>query len=68
VEDAPGTDISLVTGPPSPEAQKNFERAHEEWMHRNTDAAKSDLEQVVRIDPRFAEAWYLLGRLQAPSD
>jgi tetratricopeptide (TPR) repeat protein len=68
VEDAPGTDISTVTGPPSPEAQKSFEKAHEEWMHRNTDAARSSLEEVVKIDPKFAEAWYLLGRLQALSD
>jgi tetratricopeptide (TPR) repeat protein len=27
-----------------------------------------DLEQVVKIDPKFAEAWYLLGRMQAASD
>jgi tetratricopeptide (TPR) repeat protein len=67
-ESASGTDVSLVTGGASPEAEKYFQKAHEEWMHRNTDAAKSDLEQVVRIDPKFAEAWYLLGRLQAPSD
>ncbi len=67
-EDAPGTDISTVTGPPSPEAQKYFQKAHEEWSHRNSDGAKSNLEQVVKIDPKFAEAWYLLGRLQAPTD
>jgi Tfp pilus assembly protein PilF len=68
VENAPGTDISTITGPPSPEAQKDFEKAHEEWMHGKTDAAKTDLEEVVKIDPKFAEAWYLLGRLQAVSD
>ncbi|MGC2299114.1 MAG: hypothetical protein WA476_09955, partial [Acidobacteriaceae bacterium] len=66
-ESAPGTDISLVSGA-SPEAEKYFQKAHEEWMHRNADAAKSNLEQVVKIDPKFAEAWYLLGRLEAPSD
>jgi tetratricopeptide (TPR) repeat protein len=67
-ENAPGTDISLVTGAASPEAQKYFQKAHDEWLHRNSEAAKSDLEQVVKIDPKFAEAWYLLGRLQAASD
>jgi Tfp pilus assembly protein PilF len=67
-EDAPGTDISKVTGGAFPEAQKYFTKAHDEWMHRNSDAAKSDLEQVVKIDPKFAEAWYLLGRMQAASD
>lgn len=67
-EDAPGTDISTVTGPASPEAQKYYQKAHDEWMHRNTGAARSDLEQVVKIDPKFAEAWYLLGRFQAGSD
>jgi tetratricopeptide (TPR) repeat protein len=67
-ENAPGTDISSVTGSASPEAQAYFRKAHEEWLHRNPDAAKGDLEQVVRIDPNFAEAQYLLGRLQATSD
>lgn len=67
-EDAPGTDISTVTGPASAEVQKTFQKAHEEWLHRNSDAAKTDLAQVVQIDPKFAEAWYLLGRLQATSD
>jgi tetratricopeptide (TPR) repeat protein len=67
-EDAPGTDISSVTGPASADARKSFEKAHEEWLHRNLDEARSNLEQVVKIDPKFAEAWYLLGRLQASSD
>jgi tetratricopeptide (TPR) repeat protein len=67
-ENAPGTDISKVTGAASPEAQAAFQKAHEEWLHGNADAAKSSLEQAVKIDPNFAEAWYLLGRLQAMTD
>jgi Tfp pilus assembly protein PilF len=67
-EDAPGTDISSITGAASAEAQKDFQKAHEAWLHRNWDEARSNLEQVVKIDPKFAEAWYLLGRLQAASD
>ncbi len=66
-EDAPGTEISTVTGS-LPEARSHFEKAHDEWMHRDLKTAWSELEQVVRIDPKFAEAWYLLGRLEAPTD
>jgi tetratricopeptide (TPR) repeat protein len=60
--------MSKVTGAASPEARSAFQKAHEEWLHRNTDAAKSNLEEAVKIDPKFAEAWYLLGRLQAMTD
>lgn len=67
-ENAPGTDISDVAGSASPEAQAHYEKAHDAWMRRNADGAKSELEQVVKIDPKRAEAWYLLGRLQAASD
>jgi tetratricopeptide (TPR) repeat protein len=65
-ENAPGTATSAMSS--SPEGMKAFEKAHEEWLHRNTAAAKSDLEEAVKADPKFAEAWYLLGRLQAVSD
>lgn len=66
-ENAPGTEISNVTGS-SAEARTYFQKAHDEWNHRDTRSAKADLEHVVKIDPKFAEAWYLLGRLQAPVD
>lgn len=66
-ENAPGTDLSAVSGS-EPEAQKYFQKAHEEWLHRSSDAAKGDLEKVVKTDPKFAEAWYLLGRIQAATD
>lgn len=65
-ENAPGTALSAASS--SPEAMKAFRTAHEEWLHRKTDGAKSDLEEAVKADPKFAEAWYLLGRLQAPSE
>lgn len=67
-ENAPGTAVSLVTGPANPEVQKDFQKAHEAWLRRNTDGARSSLERVVQMDPKFAEAWYLLGRLQAATD
>lgn len=66
-ESAPGTDLSSVTGS-VPESQKYFQKAHDEWIHRSSGAARSDLEQVVKLDPKFAEAWYLLGRVEAASD
>lgn len=67
-EDAPGTDISMVTGGDIPEAQKAFLKAHDAWMHRDLNAAKESLAEAVKADPRFAEAWYLLGRIQVMTD
>jgi len=67
-ENAPGTDISEVAGSSSAEAESWYQKAHDEWVHGNADGARKDLEQVVKIDPKRAEAWYLLGRLQAASD
>lgn len=68
VENAPGTAISTTTGSAPPSAQKAYEKAHDEWIHRNMEGAKEDLSEAVKADPQFAEAWYLLGRLQAMSD
>ncbi|HEY6448733.1 MAG TPA: tetratricopeptide repeat protein [Acidobacteriaceae bacterium] len=67
-EHAPGTAISTVGESGSPDATKAFTRAHEEWLHRDSTAAQKDLESAVQADPQFAEAWYLLGRLQIGSD
>lgn len=67
-EHAPGTAISTAGESASPEAMKAFAKAHEEWLHRDTAGAQADLEKVVQLDPQFAEAWYLLGRLQLGSD
>lgn len=63
-EHAPGTAFSPVGADVSPEAAKLFDKAHQEWLHRNMDAAQSDLEKVVKTASGYAEAWYLLGRLQ----
>jgi Tfp pilus assembly protein PilF len=67
-EHAPGTAISTAGESASPEAMTAFDKAHDEWLHRNPDGAQKDLEQAVAIDPQFAEAWYLLGRLQIRTD
>ena len=66
-ENAPGSEISTVSGG-VPEAQQYFQKAHDDWMRRDTKAAETKLEQVVKADPKFAEAWYLLGRLEATTD
>lgn len=63
-EHAPGTAFSEVGSSTSPEAAMLFDKAHEEWLHRNFDPAQKDLEQAVQLSPQFAEAWYMLGRLQ----
>jgi tetratricopeptide (TPR) repeat protein len=67
-EHAPGTAISTAGEAASPEAQKYFEKAHDEWLHRSPDDAQKDLEKAVELNPQFAEAWYLLGRLQTRGD
>lgn len=67
-EGAPGTEISTVTGGDIPEAQQAFVKAHDAWMHRDLNAAKESLMEAVKADPKFAEAWYLLGRIQVLSD
>jgi len=67
-EHASGWAISTVGESSSPEAVKAFDKAHDEWLHRNLDGARNDLQQAVQLDPQFAEAWYLLGRLQVLTD
>jgi tetratricopeptide (TPR) repeat protein len=67
-EHAPGTAFSEVGYSTSPDAAKLFDKAHDEWLHRNFDSAQKDLEQAVQVSPQFAEAWYMLGRLQMRSD
>jgi tetratricopeptide (TPR) repeat protein len=67
-EHAPGTAISAIGESASPDAMKAFTQAHDEWLHRNPDAAQKDLQSAVQADPQFAEAWYLLGRLQIGSN
>ncbi|HEX4005237.1 MAG TPA: tetratricopeptide repeat protein [Acidobacteriaceae bacterium] len=67
-EHAPGTAISTAGESASPDALKAFDKAHDEWLHRNFDDAQKDLQQAVQLNPQFAEAWYLLGRMQMRSE
>jgi tetratricopeptide (TPR) repeat protein len=67
-EHAPGTAFSTVGESDSPDARKAFDKAHDEWLHRNYDGAQHDLQQAVQLSPQFAEAWFMLGRLQLRSN
>ena len=67
-EHAPGYAFSTVGASDSPEAAKAFEQAHQDWLHLNLGAAQKDLQSAVQLSPNFAEAWYLLGRVQLQSD
>lgn len=66
-EHAAGTAISIAGESSSPDAMKAFRAAHDAWMKRDTDGAQKELGKAVQVDPQFAEAWYLLGRLQIAS-
>ena len=63
-EHAAGFAVSPTTTSAAPEALKKFAKARSEWMDKNPGGAERDLEKTVQIDPKFAEAWYQLGKLQ----
>jgi len=66
-EHASGTGVSPTTAAAPPDALKKFQKARSEAMNNNLDGAQHDLEKAVQIDPKFAEAWYQLGKLQQKS-
>jgi Tfp pilus assembly protein PilF len=63
-EHAAGYGVSPTTAEASKDALKKFDKARSEAMSNNPDGAQHDLEKAVQIDPKFAEAWYQLGKLQ----
>lgn len=48
----------------SKDAMKKFDKARSEWMDKNIDGAQHDLQKAVQIDPKFADAWYELGKME----
>ena len=66
-EHASGYGVSPTTAAAPPDAMKKFQKARSEAMSNNPDGAMHDLEKAVQIDPKFAEAWYQLGKLQQKS-
>jgi cytochrome c-type biogenesis protein CcmH/NrfG len=63
-EHASGYGVSPTTAAAPPDALKKFDKARSEAMSNNPDGAQHDLQKAVQIDPKFAEAWYQLGKLQ----
>jgi Tfp pilus assembly protein PilF len=61
---AAGSATSATTTTASGEAMKRFNKARAEYQSNNIDGAQRDLEKAVQIDPKFADAWYQLGKLQ----
>jgi Tfp pilus assembly protein PilF len=62
-EHAAGYAVSPTTASAARDAIKKFDKARSE-SDKNPDSAQHDLEKAVQIDPKFAEAWYQLGKLQ----
>lgn len=62
------TTVSQTTATASPKAIKLFEKAREEMMKQDAEGAQKDLKKAVDTDPKFAEAWLQLGKLQEASD
>jgi hypothetical protein len=63
-EHAAGSAVSATTASASKDAMKKFDSARAKYLEKNFDGAQHDLEKAVQIDPKFAEAWYQLGKLQ----
>jgi tetratricopeptide (TPR) repeat protein len=61
---AAGSATSATTTTASPEAMKKFNKARAEWLEKNIDGSEKDLQKAVQIDPKFADAWYQLGKLE----
>lgn len=52
------------TSTASKDALKKFDKARAEFLSNNTSSSEHDLQKAVQADPKFAEAWYQLGKLQ----
>jgi tetratricopeptide (TPR) repeat protein len=63
-ESATGVAVSATTAAASKEAVKSYEKARSEWLENKPEKAEKDLQKAVQADPRFAEAWYQLGKMQ----
>lgn len=67
IENAKGTAVSSSTEDVSPKAVKLFEKARNEWASQSPDHVEADLQEAVAVDPKFAEAWYELGKQEQVS-
>lgn len=62
--DSAGSSASANTTTASPDAMKKFNKARQEWINNNANGAEHDLQKATQTDPKFADAWYQLGKLQ----
>lgn len=46
---------------PNPEAQKLLQQARQAWQQRDMPTALDLLQRAVTVDPKYAEAWTMLG-------
>lgn len=67
-EHAKGSITSPTTATAAPEALKEFEKAHTDDLAVHAASARHHLEKAVSLDPKFAEAWYHLGKLEEPEN
>lgn len=63
-ERAAGSSQSSTTATVSKDALKSYAKAREDMINGHPDGAEHNLEKAVKADPKFAEAWYQLGKLQ----
>ena len=63
-EKNPGAAVSATSQAVSKDGRKNFEKARAQVAAQHPDDAMHSLEKAVKSDPKFAEAWYQLGKLQ----
>jgi tetratricopeptide (TPR) repeat protein len=63
-ERATGSAVSATSAAAPKDAIRKFESARAKYFDNNFDGAQRDLEKAVQIDPKFAEAWYQLGKVQ----
>jgi len=65
-QDTKGDAIVSVTSLQAPsDARKEFEKGKAQWEKGKLDDAEASLRKAVAAYPQYAEAWYLLGRIQA---
>jgi tetratricopeptide (TPR) repeat protein len=61
---ATGSVVSATIATAQPEALKELEKAQADEINRNFGSAKKHLQRALSIDPKIAEAWYHLGKLE----
>jgi tetratricopeptide (TPR) repeat protein len=61
---AAGSTMSATYATASPDAVKQFDKARAEFQNGKAGSAEHDLEKAVKTDPKFADAWYELGKMQ----